>query len=387
MIQRQRRILHVLGSMNPGGVETWLLDVLERIDRDHFQFDFCLCGAQAGVYAAEVERLGGRILRCPKRANLWSFRRRFRRVLREGNYDVVHSHVHFFSGALLRWAKAEGRPIRIAHSHNTNDGRSDSRARRCYRKLMKFWINRYSTHGLAASEPAAAELFGENWQTDGRFQVLHYGLDLHPFQKSPDRVTVRAELGIPPDVQVVGHVGRFDEQKNHRFFLEIADSVLKSRRDVHFLLIGDGPLRPEIERRVRQMGVSREIHFVGVRTDVPRLMLAAMDLFLFPSLYEGLGICLLEAQAAGLRCLVSDTVPKEVVRVPGSVGFLALSSGKDFWSTNVIHGLDAGRLGSVRVLSAEIQDKFSMQQSMRHLMGLYSTVQSSLRPVTVEQHV
>ncbi|MGD0402564.1 MAG: glycosyltransferase family 1 protein [Candidatus Acidiferrales bacterium] len=379
--------MHVLGSMNPGGVETWLLHALEHIDRDRFQFDFCLCGEQAGLYAAEVESLGGKILRCPRSQNLWSFQRHFRELLREGMYDVVHSHVHFFSGALLRWAKAAGIPIRIAHSHNTHDGRSDSLTRLCYRKLMKRWISRYSTHGLAASEPAATELFGENWRADSRFQVLHYGLDLQPFQKSPDRVAVRAELGIPSDVQVVGHVGRFDEQKNHRFLLEIAGSVLKSRRDVHFLLIGDGPLRPEIERRVRQMGISREMHFVGVRTDVPRLMLAAMDLFLFPSFYEGLGICLLEAQAAGLRCLVSDAVPREVVRVPGSVRFLALSSGKDLWSTNVTHGLDAGRLGSVRVLSAEIQKKFSMQQSLRNLMVLYSTVQSSLRPVTVEQHV
>ena len=387
MTQGQRRILHVLGSMNPGGVETWLLHVLEHIERDRFQFDFCVCGTQVGLYEPEVERLGGRILRCPKGANPWSFRRRFRRILSEGNYDVVHSHVHSFSGALLRWAKAEGVPIRIAHSHNTHDGRSDSRARRCYRKLMKFWINRYSTYGLAASKPAAMELFGENWQTDDRFQILHYGLDLHPFQKSVDRVAVRAEFGIPPDVRVIGHVGRFDEQKNHRFLLQIADAVLKSRRDVHFLLIGDGPLRPEIEDRVRQMGLSRQIHFVGVRTDVPRLMLAAMDFFLFPSLDEGLGICLLEAQAAGLRCLVSDTVPKEVVRVSDSVEFLALSSGKDFWSRKAMEGLDAGRIELVRGLKSEVQGRFSMQQSLRHLMGLYSTGQSSLRPVTVEQHV
>jgi glycosyltransferase involved in cell wall biosynthesis len=387
MAQRQHRILHVLGSMNPGGVETWLLHVLEHIERDRFQFDFCVCGTQVGLYDPEVERLGGRILRCPKGANLWSFRRRFRGVLREGNYDVVHSHVHFFSGALLGWAKAEGVPIRIAHSHNTHDGRSDSRARRSYRMLMKSLIHRYATHGLAASKPAATELFGESWQANERLQILHYGLDLNPFLKSYDRVEVRAELGIPSGVQVVGHVGRFDEPKNHRFLLEIADSVLKSRRDVHFLLIGDGPLRPEIEARARRLGLWRKIHFAGVRTDVPRLMLAAMDLFLFPSLYEGLGICLLEAQAAGLRCLVSDTVPKEVLRIPGSVEFLSLSAGKDFWSRKAMEGLDAGRIESVPGLHAEVRDRFSMQQSLRHLMGLYSMGQPPLRPATVEQHV
>lgn len=387
MSQSRYRVLHVVGTMDPAGVETWLLHVLENIDRDRFRFDFCVCGARAGLYAEEVERLGGRILRCPKGSNLWSFRRRFRSVLKEGNYDVVHSHVHFFSGALLRWAKAEGVPIRIAHSHNARDGSGDSRTRRYYRTLMKFLINRYATLGLAASKLAAAELFGENWRADNRFQVLHYGLDLYPFQKSFDRVAVRAELGIPSDVQVIGHVGRFAEQKNHRFLLEIADAVLKCRPSVHFLLVGDGPLRPEIEARAREMGLSREIHFVGVRTDVPRLMLAAMDFFLFPTLHEGFGLCLLEAQAAGLRCLVSDAVPKEVVRIPESVEFLGLSAGKDFWSRKAIDGLDAGRIELVLGLNSEVQGRFSMEQSLRHLMGLYSMGQPPLRPVTVEQHV
>lgn len=373
--------------MNPGGVETWLLHLLEHIERDRFQFDFCVCGTQVGLYEPEVERLGGRILKCPKGANLRSFRRRFRRVLRDGNYDVVHSHVHFFSGTLLRWANAEGIPIRIAHSHNTHDGRTDSRARRCYRKLMKFWINRYSTHGLAASKPAATELFGESWQKDDRFQVLHYGLDLHPFQESFDRREVRSELGIPSDVQVIGHVGRFDEQKNHRFLLEIAYSLLKTRPNIHFLLIGDGPLRSEIEARAQQMGISREIHFVGLRKDVPRLMLAAMDLYLFPSLYEGLGLCLLEAQAAGLRCLVSDTVPKEVVRVPESIEFLPLTASKDYWATRIIQGLGARRTQPVPILNGGIQSEFSTGRSLRHLMGVYSTGQSSIPRVTVEQHV
>jgi glycosyltransferase involved in cell wall biosynthesis len=375
MTQSQLRVLHVVGTMNPGGVETWLLHVLEHIERDRFQFDFCVCGPQAGLYAAEVERLGGKILKCPKGANLWLFRRDFRRVLRDGKYDVIHSHVHFFSGALLRWAKAEGVPIRIAHSHNARDGRSDSRTRSYYRKLMKSWINRYATRALAASKPAARELFGENWVADNRLQILHYGLDLHPFQELFDRREVRAELGIPFDAPVIGHVGRFDEQKNHRFLLEIAVAVLRCRPGVHFLLVGDGPLRPEIEASARQLGLSREIHFVGIRTDVPRLMVAAMDLFVFPSLHEGLGLCLLEAQAARLRCLVSDTVPKEVVRVHEAVEFLALSAGGDYWSRKVMQGLDARRNDPVPGLDAEVQSRFSMQQSLRHLMRIYSTAE------------
>jgi glycosyltransferase involved in cell wall biosynthesis len=382
---KQLRILHVLGSMDPGGLETWLLQVLKDINRNRFQLYFCTCGPQLGFLATEVTRLGGVMLPCARGTNVWSFSRRFRKILREGSFDVVHSHLHYFSGAVLRWSNWEGVPIRIAHSHNAHDGKRDSLARRYYRRIMKSWISRYATHGLAPSELAVSELFGKNWQTDKRLQILDYGLDLNPFQELFDRDGIRAELGIPKDAPVVGHVGRFDRPKNHRFLLEVADAVLKCRPDVHFLLIGDGVLRPEIEVQARQMGLSREIHLVGVRTDVPRLMLAAMDLFLFPSLYEGLGICLLEAQAAGLRCLVSDAVPKEVVRIPSSMEFLPLSAGKGYWATKIIQDLDARRTRSVSVPNAEAQDKFSMQRSLRHLMDLYSTAHVSMPLSTAEQ--
>src|SRR5262245_13620225 len=142
MAQGRLRILHALGAMNPGGVETWLLNVLKNIDGDQLQFDFCTFGSQPGLYAPEVQKAGGKILRCPRSGNLWSFRQHFRQILCEGDYDVVHSHVHLFSGALLRWAKAERVPVRIAHSHITQDDGASTCMRRCYRRLMKSWINR-----------------------------------------------------------------------------------------------------------------------------------------------------------------------------------------------------------------------------------------------------
>lgn len=387
MTQSRCRVLHVVGTMNPGGLETWLLHLLADAESACFQFDFCVCGSEAGVYDEEVERLGGKILRCPRSRGLWKFRRSFGRLLREGNYDVVHSHVLFFSGAVLRWAKDEGVPIRIAHSHNADDGRPGTISRLFYRKVMKSRINRYATHGLAASKLAAAELFGKDWLSDKRFQTLDYGLNLHPFQKPFDRGTIRAEIGIPKGAPVVGHVGRFDRSKNQRFILDTAGVVLKCNPDIHFLLIGDGPLRPEIEASARQMGLSQRIHCIGIRTDVPRLMLAAMDVFLFPSLHEGFGLCLLEAQAAGLRCVVSDTIPREVVRVPGSVEFLALSAGKGYWSTRIIQALDMPRLELVPAQDPNAQNNFSMQQPLCVLMGIYSMSRGPDRLVTAEQHV
>lgn len=383
--QKQIRVLHVLGSMDPGGLETWLLQVLKDIDQDRFQLHFCTCRPQPGLLANEVARLGGVMVPCAKGKNLWSFSLRFRKILREGKYDVVHTHVHCFSGALLRWAKTERVPIRIAHSHNAHDGRRDSQARRCYRKLMKSWINRYATGGLAPSEPAA-QLFGDNWRTDDRFQILRFGLDLRPFREPINRCQIRAELGIPCGAPVIGHVGRFDRPKNHRFLLEIADLVLKSRPDIHFMFVGDGQLRPEIEAHARAIGLSSNMHFAGIRTDVPRLMRGGMDLFLFPSLNEGFGFSLLEAQAAGLHCLVSDTVPRDAVCVPESAEFLSLSAGSIHWAARVITKLDLARSKSAPVLNDRFDDEFSMQSSLRQLMNIYTSDPYLNRSTALEQH-
>jgi len=264
MLNRQIRILHALGAMNPGGIETWLMHVLRNIDRSQFQMDFCLFGSEPGLYATEIEGFGSTIWRCQMSGNLWSFRRQFRQILREGEYDVVHSHVHFFSGNVLRWAKAQSVPVRIAHSHTTHDGRSDVLMRRFYRGLMQSWIERYATHGLAASRSSASALFGENWERDDRNCVLHYAVDLHPFQEPVDREKVRKQLGLPPGVPVMGHVGRFSREKNHIFLLEIAVEILKRRPEIHFLLVGDGPLRPVMQSRAKSMGLSDKVHFTGI---------------------------------------------------------------------------------------------------------------------------
>jgi glycosyltransferase involved in cell wall biosynthesis len=347
------------------------MHVLRNIDRSQFQVDFCLFGSEPGLYATEIERLGSAIWRCHMSGNLWSFRRRFQYILREGKYDVVHSHVHSFSGNVLRWAKAQRVPVRIAHSHTTHDGRSDVLTRRCYRILMKSWIDRYATHGLAASRSSASALFGQNWEHDDRFCILHCAIDLHRFQELADRETLRRELGLPTDVPVVGHVGRFSQEKNHLFLLDIAAEVQKRRPEIHFLLVGDGPLRAATESRVRSIGLSGKVHFAGVRTDVARLMRGAMDVFLFPSLWEGLPIVLLEAQAAGLCCVVSDACTTEVSILPDHFTQVSLSKSADVWAANIIRALEGGKIDGELPMQIITQTDFGIQQCVRTLSHLY----------------
>jgi glycosyltransferase involved in cell wall biosynthesis len=384
--RKHLRVLHVLGSMDPGGVETWLLGILKYIDRNSLEFHFCTLGTTAGLYANEIERLGGKVLRCPKSLNLWSFHNSFRKLLRDGKYDVVHSHVYFFSGAVLHWAKEEGIPIRIAHSHASRDDRPDNQVRRCYRGLMRSWINRNATCGLAVSRLAAAELFGENWETDSRFRLLHCGIDLNAFRGPIDRNAVREELGLPLDTPIVGHVANFLPAKNHSFVLGVAAQVLRSRPNVHFLLVGDGPLRPGIQERATAMGLSSRMHFVGTRADVPRLMRGAMDLYLFPSTNEGFGLTLVEAQAAGLRCLASDTIPREASCIPGHVEFLPLSAGTEYWADRTISRLEM--LGSERISipTNVARSRISIHHSVRDLLSVYSSAQLPRIPIVLEQH-
>jgi glycosyltransferase involved in cell wall biosynthesis len=368
------KVLQFLGSMGYGGVETWLMHVWRHIDRTKFQFDFCYTKPQPGAYAPEIESLGGRMVACRlDQRNPFGFARRFRALLRKGQYSVVHSHVHHFSGFVIRLAHRAGVPMRIAHSHSTSDGKGSGPSRILYHALMKHWIRKHATHGLAASGDAAVSLFGLNWQSDSRFRVVHCGIDLERFRQDVCRQAVRQELGIPLNALVVGHVGSFRPPKNHAFLLQIAAEVLKMRPDVRFLLVGDGPLRPQIEARARDLGIEKNVIFAGVRSDVPRLMLGAMDVFLFPSLWEGLGIVLVEAQAAGLRCVSSDVVPGQASVVPDAFNRFSLSANASTWATRVLQTVECGALPKEMALEVVAGSHFNIAKSCQSLAELYGS--------------
>jgi glycosyltransferase involved in cell wall biosynthesis len=195
---------------------------------------------------------------------------------------------------------------------------------------------------------------------------------------------VRAQLGIPQGSFVVGHAGRFCEQKNHRFLVEVAEQFLRTQPSAVFLLIGDGPLRPAIQDMVRSRGLAEHFFFAGSRADVPSLMMGAMDCFLFPSLYEGLGLVLWEAQAAGLECLVSANLPEEAEVIPARVTRLGLDEPAARWAQ--VLGAIAQRGGSrSRQVDRQMQT-FSIQVSTGHLLGRYdyATAAGQTSPQTNE---
>jgi glycosyltransferase involved in cell wall biosynthesis len=374
--QRPIRILHVVGSMNRGGIETWLMHILRSIDRDHFKMDFLVHTTKTCAYDEEVRSFGSRIIRCPHLSKPWLYARSFKQALLEyGTYDVVHSHVHHFNGYILRLAKQAGVPSRIVHSHNDTSVLENEAGfqRTVYLVLMKWWIARYATMGLGASYRAATNLFGSSWESDPRWQLLFCGTDLAPFHQTVDSVAVRSELGIPTDAFVVGHVGRLHEQKNHRFLLEIAVEIFKREPRAHFLLIGDGPLRSILEERVIEMDLSKQTLLIGSRSDVPRLMRGAIDVFLFPSLHEGLGLVLIEAQASGLACVLSDVVPKEADVVKPLMHRMSLSQPAAIWAEMVLAARNnRSAIKQSEALTLIEQSVFNIQKGLATLTDRYA---------------
>jgi glycosyltransferase involved in cell wall biosynthesis len=374
--ERPVRILHVLRAMNRGGIETWLMNNLRNIDRERFQMEFLIGTREPSDYDEEIRDLGCPIIPIarPHPSRPWRAAREFLNVLRtRGPYDVVHAHEQELSGYYLRYAARASVPLRIAHSHNDVTrfpGYCPSLGNRLRASMLRRWIDRYATHGLACSRLAAQALFGPGWELEPRWQVFPYGIDLKPFDQPVERDSVRAEFGIEPRDFVIGHVGRLDAQKNHAFLLDIVRDLATRGLPVKLLLLGNGPLRSMIEEKIRSAGLIDRVVLAGVRGDVPRVMLAAMDVFVFPSHFEGLGLVLLEAQAAGLPCVASERVPVEANVDKDLFHTVSLARTAPEWADAVLQ-VQSARSDRAITFHALQTSGFDIRINVRHLEKLY----------------
>lgn len=367
------RVLHVLGRLDFGGVESWLAQVAANIDRSKVQLDFLVHDTRPGALDESVRAQGCRILPCAL-GNPVTFSVQLLRTLRRyGPYDVVHSHVHHFSGAILLAARLAGVRVRLAHSHS-DTRRGDATAnwrRRAYLRATERLVRRHATAGLAASRDAASALFGSEWASDSRLRVLHCGIDLSRYHGTSASAEVRKELGIGESTLVLGHVGRLSPPKNHRFLLEVMAAFVRSEPESKLVLVGDGPLRSAIRQGISDFGLDGKVLLCGARSDVPRL-LAAMDVFVFPSLWEGMPLSLVEAQAAGLPCLVSDAVTTEATVVKELVTRLGLPLGAGPWADTATRLARAPRPVDAAAALARVRaSDFDISTSTHALEALY----------------
>lgn len=327
------RILHVVTYMGRGGLETMLMNYYRNIDRDLIQFDFLTHRSFQADYDQEIERLGGRIYHLP-RLNPFSptYLRSLEHFFKEHKgYKIVHSHLDCMAGIPLKYAKKNGIPVRIAHAHNS----SQVKDKKYLLKLcFKHNITKYANHLFACSKEAGKWMFS----TDG-FRVLNNAIDAEAYvYDETSRRQARTELGIKPSTFVCGHVGRFSEQKNHDFLINVFAEIVRRHADSKLLLVGEGELKERIQDKCSKLNLSDRVIFAGLRNDVPDL-LQAMDLFLFPSLFEGLGIAVIEAQAAGLPCLISDRVPIECKKTEKLIRQIKLDAGTEKWAEEAIQSI------------------------------------------------
>jgi glycosyltransferase involved in cell wall biosynthesis len=332
-VRTRRKVLHIVGGMSRGGVETWLMHVTRNIDRNKFELHFFVNSDAECTYDPEILSLGGHIHYGGHPRNFLRYRQEFATVVRNhGPFTAVHSHVYWYSGIVAWLSYQAGIPIRIAHSHTAVGAPLWRPHRRMYQVLMRSLIMRYATHRIGVSHQAGEALFG---RTPAKpFRLLHYGMDFKPFLTRESVVNGKRLLGIAPERRVIGHVGRFVPVKNHGFIVEFFARLVASGVDAHLVLVGDGPLAPGVKKQLEARGLSDRCTFAGSQSDVVPFF-SAMDVFVLPSLWEGLPLVTLEAQAAGVPILASTAVPNEVTAIPSLVQRLSLDAGADGWASAI----------------------------------------------------
>jgi glycosyltransferase involved in cell wall biosynthesis len=367
---RPVRVLHVLGRLQRGGVETWLMRSLRRIDRDRMRFDFLVHSPDAGDYDDEARALGARIIWCPTSAGIFPYARQLMNILRTlGPFDVVHSHVHHFSGVVLAVAALARVPARIAHSHSSAVDDRPGWRRRLYLRTTHLLLRAFATRVFAASKTAATSLCGPKWTGNDRCTVLHCGIDIAPFRSRPPQADIRQELGIAPDAFVIGHVGRFVPEKNHSFLIDLLGAAAALHSNAQLVLVGSGPTEELARARAAAQGLTPRVHFLGPRDDIGRL-LPAFDVFAMPSLREGLGLAAVEAQAAGVAVLLASAIPREAIVDPSLCRVLDLAEGPAAWAQAALAEGARPRAPDAGIEAVE-HSSFNLERSLVAMVAEY----------------
>lgn len=329
------RVLQIIGIVCGGGVEAVIMNYYRHIDRSQVQFDFVIDGYEKSLLDDEIKSLGGRVYHVePYRKNIVMTMHQLYRIIKDNHYDIVHSNMNTLSVFALFPAWLAGARIRILHNHSTAVKQEGMRTimKKILRPLAPIFANRYA----ACSRLAGEWMYGKKMMNSGRVKIINNAIDLNEYAFNEAlRYKYRQELHIPADAFVVGHVGRFMYQKNHDFLIEIFAEVVKKKPNAILLLIGDGPLRFEIEAKVKSKGLQDKVKFLGLRKDVKALY-NAMDVFVLPSWYEGLPVVAVEAQANGLPCYFSDQVTAES-KLTSAADFISLDIEAEEWAKQIVN--------------------------------------------------
>ena len=327
------RIPQIVGKWLGGGIEAVVISEYLAMDKSKIQFDFICDEDSTNIPYDLIEKNGGRVIIIPPYQKAFKYHKELKKVLKENNYKIVHSHISTMSVFSLFAAKCAGVPVRIAHSHSTTNKKE--KKKNLMKQVLRPFSKVFATNYMCCSELAGRWLFGNKEYDKGNVYLLNNAIDLDKFKYNESlRKKKRKELGIKDDTLVIGHLGRFVAQKNHTFLIDIFNEIHKKNNASILLLAGQGPLMEDIKNKVKDLNLEDSVKFLGQRNDANELY-QAFDVFLLPSLYEGLPVVGVEAQAAGLLCYLSDDMTKET-KVLDITKFMSLNNTPEEWANNIL---------------------------------------------------
>ncbi len=369
----KQRILNVLGNLNHGGAETMVMNIYRKLDKEKFQMDFIVHTNDIGVYENEILELGGKIYRMPKYnvINHFKYKKAWKTFFKEHKeYKLIHAHVRSTASIFLKIAKQYGLKT-ISHSHSTSSGKG---IRAIVKNILQFRIRYIADYFMGCSKEANKWLFGKKVANGDRCIVLNNAIDVDKYKYDENiRENIRKELGIKDSDIVIGHVGRFVKVKNHKLIINIFEQFNKLEENSKLLLIGNGELMDEIKSLVKAKGLEDSVIFLQERNDINKL-LQAMDVFLMPSLYEGLPLTLIEAQAANLKVVISDNITNEV-DVTNLVTRISLNESEDKWAKKIreiAHSIN--RTNEQEIVDRIKENGFDIKDTTDKLSEIYSNL-------------
>ena len=328
------KILYVVTSMNRGGIETMIMNHYRLINRKNIQIDFLVHREERGAYDDEIEKMGGVIYRIPP-ISLIPFSR-YKKQLNNffenhSEYSIVHSHMNALSYFVLKAAQRHGVKIRIAHSHIAS---TDKGIKGMVKEFYKKRLNKYCNYMFACGEKAGRYLFGDHNYDTGKVKIFNNAIDSLKYEYDEKiRNSFREELGIDGKF-VIGHIARLTHQKNQLFLIDIFKELVEREPNSVLLVIGTGEEEGSIKQKITDLKLEKNVKLLGVQSNTSPYY-QAMDVFLLPSLYEGLPVTLIEAQAAGVMAIAADTIDKDV-KITELLKFIPLNISPEDWAREIL---------------------------------------------------
>lgn len=368
------KILHVVGGMYKAGTETMLMNIYRKIDRNKVQFDFLYFTDEDTYYDDEILNLGGKIIRANsiKSTGIFNSIKEVKDIiLNNGPYKAIHAHTLFNCGIVMAAAKKAGVDIRISHAHTTADDES-SLIRKIYVYIMRTLILHNSTVLLSCSDLAAKYLYGDGILSSKKHISFPNLIDYESIlnTKIEDINNFKLENSIKEDEIVIGHIGSLKKIKNQQYILHIVKYMKDNGIKVKLFLVGGGENKQELEQLAYSLDINNQVILTGVRDDI-NVILKCFDIFVFPSIFEGLGLVLLEAQSAGLPCIVSEAIQPEADLGLGLFTKLNLSDGVEIWAKNITENFKYKETDKKKIIDAIDKNGYSVEKCISKLLAIY----------------